>query len=276
MSKGIILIAIVSSIGLISFFGVTEKESSVLPAQPLPTHSGVGEAHSNSNVQNLKATQNKPRHLKENSAQEIQTSESMWVAKHWFKPPARSAPDVYHSQEIATTFSESCKRIPESKKFQNIVTHLQQKVGVEGTKQFPRTVDVQELTQFWKQGNRYFQISLLSSAAAPPVYRVEFYSSSAPDMNTDIKNVSHARLMPGGVLDAEEALSVVQEILGDAKLKGAVEGARTMAVKAIGGRNGPFIDVTYLNSIPIGYRDESIFCKLSPDVKKMTCHCSLG
>lgn len=197
--------------------------------------------------------------------------------KDWFEKPEVNFQGGYNETRTPVKWPLfSCGKLPKNQKIKDWNELIKARAGLTGTVIYPRNIHIEDLTQFWKIGKEYHQISMIWEQDFPATYRMEHYASEDPSLRKDVKQVEVPTVSKDSVVDAETALSLVQSVVSEARKAGAQEGSRLMQVStstadAAGHKTIHHAD--YLNGQAQKYWDGIVLCSLNDSRKAASCEC---
>ena len=193
-----------------------------------------------------------------------------------FSEPAMAAPELFASTTTHVLLDPSCNK---RSTFKPDVAHtleetLFSEFGIRANARIPEGVPFEELTQFYRIGADYFQLSINAlPASRPPVYELSWYRARDAQM---LSQVARLAIPPStGVLDITRASDLFTQILTTARSNRAELGARLLNVRIPGASTGATSDqeLRFINGAPLQWVFGSGVCQLASDTKHALCRC---
>ena len=194
-----------------------------------------------------------------------------------FSEPAMAAPEVFAAGSTRVLLDTSCKA---RSTFKPDVAHtleetLFKEFGVQANARIPEGVPFEELTQFYRIGADYYQLSINTlPASRPPIYELSWYRARDSQMLTEVARL--AVPTSTGALDVTRASEMFTQILATARANRAELGARLLNVR-IPGTNGSGAnsdqELRFINGAPLQWVFGSGVCQLTSDSDHALCRC---
>lgn len=238
---------------------IQEIENSHESLEKKPPASPASKGH----VALEKSTHSKP-------LQEPFPTDILWIANKLLEAPEFASPNVYVSRPQTIEWRSPCQKQSIANEWKTLEEGLSSR-GLATAEQFPRSLHLDYLNQFWKVGERHMQVSLTWQLDTPPSYKVELFSSTDPTFQSRVvyEKLSGKEFL---VLDPISAYELVQRQLSAALATGGTEGSRTlMASRVLGGMKH---EVEYWNGQAIKYAGGGVFCVSSANLRTSHCYCS--
>lgn len=195
----------------------------------------------------------------------------------WFNRPSVNFQGGFLEPKVNVKWSVRCLPSIIKERFADWNTLLKKRAGLSGRESFPRGVHIEDLSQFWKQKDRYHQISMFWEEDFPPTYRLKHFASKDPNLRERVQDLPISPQSGDEPVDVETALTAIEGIYRQAQRDGASDGARTMLV-AVTTRDDGGKKVThraeYLNGLALNYWDDGVTCVLQEDRKTVRCDCN--
>lgn len=202
----------------------------------------------------------------------LSEEDANWPSTQWFVAPPFVAPGQYPNVPTKFSFTKSCDSQKEELEKKDLGNTLHTTHGIDATTQFPNRLRIETLSQFYTLNGRYFQVSMNTTGAVPPVYELSLVASSHPQFQGDVATLPVPGLAEGSVLDAPSALAAVSRLLQQAKDQGALEGARTMSVQSHA-PNGDVLVAEVQNGRIVGYFQPGLNCLYARSDNSLKCVC---
>jgi len=193
-----------------------------------------------------------------------------------FSAPAMAAPELFAGGATRVILDPSCNK---RSTFKPDAAHtleetLFKEFGIVANARIPEATPFEELTQFYRIGADYYQLSINAlPASRPPVYELSWYRARDAQMLTQVARL--AVPPAAGVLDVTRASELFTQILNDARANRAELGARLLNVhipRASGGTNSDQ-ELRFINGAPLQWVFGSGVCQLTSDSNRALCRC---
>lgn len=194
-----------------------------------------------------------------------------------FSEPAMADPELFAAGSTHVLLDPSCKA---RSTFKPDVAHtleetLFNEFGVRANARIPEGVPFEELTQFYRIGADYYQLSINAlPASRPPIYELSWYRAHDSQMLSQVARLA----VPAstGALDVTRASEVFTQILATARANRAELGARLLNVR-IPGASGTGVnsdqELRFINGAPLQWVFGSGVCQLTSDSTHALCRC---
>ena len=127
--------------------------------------------------------------------------------------------------------------------------------------------------RFFQRGGRYQSITADWDYQTPARYRVNWFSSSSPTFDGDVRAES-LPLGPTDTLDAIEARELMDRIVSGNESGTTVPGGRFLAVSVAESPTTPRIEIGYMNNRPTAVEFEGGECRTLESGEAATCNCN--
>ena len=192
-----------------------------------------------------------------------------------FSAPAMLAAERFASGSTRVVLDQSCEARSSYKPDanQSIEQTLRSEFGLDANDRVPTSVPFDELTQFYRIGAEYFQLSAIAKPASrPPIYTLSLYRAEDPQMRARPAQLALPVALPE-VIDAFGVVELFEQVLGGARAQHAELGARLMNVRIPGADGAAAHELRFLNAAPLQWAFGSGVCQLSADVASAFCRC---
>lgn len=190
------------------------------------------------------------------------------LREHWWTPPASdrldSRTELRRDPSCANnTFLGSAATVEDL-----IATHAS-----------VRTIDDLERMfynkdrRFFQRAGRYQSITADWDYQTPARYRVNWFSSSSPTFEGDVRAES-LPLGPTDTLDAIEARELIDSIVSGNESGTTTAGGRFLAVSVAESPTTPRIEIGYMNNRPTAVEFEGGECRTLESGEAALCHCN--
>jgi hypothetical protein len=185
-----------------------------------------------------------------------------------------SADNRYELSNTKLVLDASCaKRVDLPDPARSIELQLQQDYVIDGRQRVPDDVFFESLTQFFKVGESYYQLSAFAKPASrPPVYTIEFYRADDAGMQNGLLREAPP-LAIGAQIDAPMVADIFSNVLRHYKPLGMVEGARLMDIRVAGREGQEDQAIRYFNGLPVQWVFSSGLCQMSAQQAVSHCRC---
>lgn len=197
-----------------------------------------------------------------------------------FSAPAMAAPELFAGATTQVILDPSCRA---RSTFKPDVAHtleetLFSEFGIRANARIPEGVPFEELTQFYRIGADYYQLSINTlPASRPPIYELSWYRAQDAQMRTQVARLA---IPPStGVLDVTRASELFTQILTTARSDRAELGARLLNVRIPGASKGASTgansdqELRFINGAPLQWVFGSGICQLASDTNHALCRC---
>ena len=194
-----------------------------------------------------------------------------------FSEPAMAAPELFAAGSTHVLLDASCKA---RSTFKPDVAHtleetLFNEFGVRANARIPEGVPFEELTQFYRIGADFYQLSINAlPASRPPIYELSWYRARDAQMLSQVARLA----VPAstGALDVTRASEMFTQILSTARANRAELGARLLNVRipgASGSGANSDQELRFINGAPLQWVFGSGVCQLTRDSNHAFCRC---
>jgi hypothetical protein len=185
-----------------------------------------------------------------------------------------SADNRYELSNTQLALDASCSGrsdLPDAAR--SIESQLLQDYAIDGRPRVPDDVFFESLTQFFKIGDGYYQLSAFAKPASrPPVYVIEFYRAEDAGMQNGLQREA----LPVAItaqIDAPMVADIFSDVMQHFKPMGMVEGARLMDIRVAGREGQQDQAIRYFNGVPVQWVFSSGLCQLSAQQTVSHCRC---
>ena len=194
-----------------------------------------------------------------------------------FSEPAMAAPEVFAAGSTHVLLDASCNK---RSTFKPDVAHtleetLFNEFGVRASARIPEGVPFEELTQFYRIGADYYQLSMNAlPASRPPIYELSWYRARDSQMLSEVARLAVPASI--GALDVTRASEMFTQILSTARANRAELGARLLNVRipgASGSGANSDQELRFINGAPLQWVFGSGVCQLTSDSNHALCRC---
>ncbi len=196
-----------------------------------------------------------------------------------FMPPTMSTPEQFAGGATRVVMDPSCAARTTFKPdaTRSIEASLISEFGINADARVPLGVPFEELTQFYRVGTNYFQLSVNEvPASRPPVYRISLYRASDAQMRGDVANLAlpnSVSIPNAAAMDATRAGEIFMQMLDQARSQNAELGARMLNVSIPGANSSGDQELRFVNGAPLQWAFGSGVCQLSADMDSTLCRC---
>ena len=190
-----------------------------------------------------------------------------------FSAPAMAGPELFAGGATRVILDASCDKRSTFKPdaAQTLEETLLKEFGIVANARIPEATPFEELTQFYRIGADYYQLSINAlPASRPPVYELSWYRARDAQMLTQLARL--AVPPAAGVLDSTRASEMFMQILAGARANRAELGARLLNVHIPGGTNSDQ-ELRFINGAPLQWVFGSGVCQLTSDSNRSLCRC---
>lgn len=206
-----------------------------------------------------------------------------------FSAPAMAAPELFAGGTTQVILDPSCRTRSTFKPdvAYTLEETLFREFGIRANARIPEGVPFEELTQFYRIGADYYQLSINTlPASRPPIYELSWYRAQDAQMRTQVARL--AVPPSAGVLDITRASELFTQLLTTARINRAELGARLLNVRipgassaastggaSSGASTGPNSDqeLRFINGAPLQWVFGSGICQLASDTNRALCRC---
>ena len=193
-----------------------------------------------------------------------------------FSTPAMAAPELFAGGATRVILDRSCDERSTFKPdaAQTLEETLFKEFGIVANARIPEATPFEELTQFYRIGADFYQLSINAlPASRPPVYELSWYRAHDAQMLTEVARL--AVPPAAGMLDVTRASELFMQILSTARANRAELGARLLNVHIPGASNGANSDqeLRFINGAPLQWVFGSGVCQLTSNSNQSLCRC---
>lgn len=189
-----------------------------------------------------------------------------------YKSPKFAKPKVYETVIYKPQFASNCANKKNIEYFNDVNQHVKKKTGFDATSQFPKSGNFRLFTQNWKLNGKFHSLTANWQITDPPVYDMVYQvSTSERGDNPNYPDIPGYKAE--SEVDADKVLSVMEEMLANAKSKGAEEGARIIHISEVASDQKTVHAATFVNQIPVDYSNGKVFCTFSSRKENVNCTC---
>lgn len=260
---GILLLSFIYLIWFAPLAPVTLAAAAKAPEQAHPLDTGATDTHGHSHSEEAVEALS----LQPSSVPLLDAS-----ALH-FSAPAMAASELFAGGATHVIMDSSCAKRSTFKPdaAQTLEETLFKEFGIVANARIPEATPFEELTQFYRIGADYYQLSINAlPASRPPVYELSWYRARDAQMLTQVARL--AVPPAAGVLDITRASEMFTQILAGARTNRAELGARLLNVHIPGGANSDQ-ELRFINGAPLQWVFGSGVCQLTSDSNRALCRC---
>lgn len=194
------------------------------------------------------------------------------LTAHFFDAP-RLADDA-HFAPTATRLlpGAGCQAHPVFARDASAETRMGQLYAVATRERFPQDLFYRNLTQFWQEGGRHYQLSATWDIGLPPVYQVRLHESANADFSGDVREIAPP-VAPPAVLDAAATSDYIAGSVRAATRRGARMGLRILEVEWPADADGGRVRATFADGRPATWSFPGGRCVLAEGFDAMQCQC---
>lgn len=188
-----------------------------------------------------------------------------------FEPPILRDDGRFASESTWPEFDSSCATaVDKPDSTRAMEQQLDADFGVGAQARVPENVYFDELTQFFRRGDRYLQLTARAEAGSrPPRYTFELYSATDSMMRNDL--IREPLPMHLSQRDVPEVARVLEALRIEDK--NAIWGARLLHVQIPGARGAAAQEIRFLNGGVQQWVFGSSLCQLARDRRHALCRC---
>lgn len=185
---------------------------------------------------------------------------------HWFETAALTNDERFAEAETSFTTEGSCDQLNTA---MSLEQNLNQLTAIDNRERYPEALLYHALTQFWHNGDHYYQFVALWERDQPATYRYEFYRAQDPQMSTGLTALELPLAVPK-VRSVTTTNDYVRALVQQAQQEGASVGARIIEASPIIDRQQQHL--TLVNSRISQWQGTDFSCSSSNQTALCSCN----
>jgi glycosyltransferase A (GT-A) superfamily protein (DUF2064 family) len=192
--------------------------------------------------------------------------------KHRFDSPGLLNEVLFDASTTALQSEAACKTNEAISGANAAEQQIKQLYALSSEERFPEEIFFRTLTQFWRLGDEYYQLSAVWDIGIPPVYRIKFFTSPTPDFSRDVIEVTPPLAVPA-VLDSAASAQYVAALTAQYQQQGAQLGQRILEMEMPSDQEGERVEIKLADAQPLSWTFPGGACLLNNSGKAMQCRC---
>lgn len=185
---------------------------------------------------------------------------------HWFETAALTNDERFAESETSFTTEGRCDQLNTAMSLEH---NLNQLTAIDHRQRYPEALLYHALTQFWQNGDHYYQFVALWERDQPATYRYEFYRAQDPQMSTGLTAMELPLAVPK-VRSVTTTNDYVRALIQQAQQEGASIGARIIEASPIIDRQQQHL--TLVNSRVSQWQGPDFSCSSSNQTALCSCN----